>query len=152
MRVHPADRRAILAALASGQATETGRAATVIDDRRASSITVAVTAVGPAPDLAALVAQVVGAGYPAPEYEYRFAPPRRWRFDACWIAERVALEREGLGGGRHQRHHGYTADVVKYNQAALRGWLLIRATAAHLKSGDALGWVLQALEARRDDA
>ena len=28
---------------------------------------------------------------PPPVCEYRFAPPRKWRFDACWPAQRLAL-------------------------------------------------------------
>ena len=103
-------------------------------------------------DVAELVALVTAAGFPAPVYEHRFAPPRRWRFDAAWPGPMVALEREGLGGGRHQRHHGFTNDCEKYTEAALLGWLLVRATAAQLKSGAAAGWVLRALEVRRDRA
>ena len=32
---------------------------------------------------------------PEPEREYRFAPPRRWRFDFAWPAAMLALEVEG---------------------------------------------------------
>jgi hypothetical protein len=49
------------------------------------------------------------AGIPAPIREYRFAPPRRWRFDLAWPSLRLALEIEGgtWTGGRHVRGNGF---------------------------------------------
>ena len=37
----------------------------------------------------------------------------------------------------------------KYNTAALMGWLVIRVTADQIKSGQALGWIEDALKLRR---
>ena len=37
--------------------------------------------------------------------EHRFAPPRRWRFDLAWPAERLAVE---VDGGRWQSGGGGT--------------------------------------------
>src|SRR6185437_11069314 len=34
-------------------------------------------------------------GLPDPVAEYRFRPPRRWRFDYCWPEHHVALEEQG---------------------------------------------------------
>ena len=37
-------------------------------------------------------------------------PARKWRFDFCWPAQRVAGggdQRRGMGGGRHTRPQGY---------------------------------------------
>jgi hypothetical protein len=116
---------------------------------RTTGVNRAALEVGIPADVAAVVMAAVAAGHPRPVFELEFAPPRKWRFDAAWPAYMVALEREGLGGGRHQRFHGYTADCEKYTEAALLGWMLVRATAAQLKSGAAVGWVLRALEARK---
>jgi len=84
---------------------------------------------------------------PTPEREYKFAPPRRWRFDMCWPAQRVAVELEGgvWSGGRHTRPAGFEADVVKYNTAALKGWIVLRFT-AKLLDQDPVGCITQVAE------
>lgn len=72
-------------------------------------------------------------GVEKPDTEYEFAKPeRKWRFDFCWADRMVALEYEGIGGGRHQRHRGFIADSEKYSEAAVRGWCVIRVTAKTL--------------------
>ncbi len=42
---------------------------------------------------------------PEPTPEHRFAPPRRWRFDFCILAHKIAIEVDGgvwlPNGGRH---------------------------------------------------
>ena len=89
-------------------------------------------------------------GGEAGQQEYRFAPPRRWRFDRAWPAERVAVELEGgvWSKGRHVRPAGFEADVEKYNAATAHGWRVFRITAKMLKE-DPVGClkpVLQALD------
>lgn len=61
--------------------------------------------------------------------EYRFASPRRFRFDYAWPNRLVALEVEGACfiAGRHVRPKGIKSDMEKYNLAAERGWLVFRA-------------------------
>ena len=59
--------------------------------------------------------------------EYCFAPPRRWKFDFALEDHRIAIELEGIGG-RHQFTAGFLADMEKYNEAASRGWRLLRFT------------------------
>lgn len=67
--------------------------------------------------------------------EYRFAPPRRWRFDRAHIIARVAIEIDGgtHNGGRHVTGAGYTKDCKKLNTAAARGWLIFRLTSDMLR-------------------
>lgn len=62
------------------------------------------------------------------EREYRFAPPRRWRFDVAFVRAKVAVELEGgvWSRGRHTRPKGYRADCEKYNAAQLLGWKVLR--------------------------
>lgn len=62
--------------------------------------------------------------------EYRFAPPRRWRFDYCLPVHRIAIEVEGgvWNRGRHVTPTGYLGDIEKYNHATVKGWRLLRCT------------------------
>ncbi|HXG10564.1 MAG TPA: hypothetical protein VNK04_12450 [Gemmataceae bacterium] len=94
-----------------------------------------------------LTALLTAAGLPTPVREYRFAPPRFWRFDYAWPAERIALEVEGgiWVRGRHVRGRGYEADLTKYNEATLAGWTVLRVTPAMLADGRALAWLERAL-------
>lgn len=65
---------------------------------------------------------------PVPEPEFRFAPPRLWRFDWAWPVYAIALEIEGgiWRQGRHNRGSGFLGDIEKYNAAASMGWLVFR--------------------------
>lgn len=73
--------------------------------------------------------------FPAATREYRFSPPRRWRFDFAWPQFKVAIEIEGghWTGGRHTRGAGFEADCEKYNAATLQGWRVLRITAAEVR-------------------
>lgn len=89
------------------------------------------------------------AGLPKPEREYRFAPPRRWRFDFSWKEHKLAVEVEGGAWtrGRHTRGAGFLGDIEKYNAATLLGWRVIRVTPQQVADGTALTLVERALEA-----
>jgi very-short-patch-repair endonuclease len=86
---------------------------------------------------------------PAPKTQYRFATPRRWTFDFCWPDRRIALEVEGgiWTKGRHTRGVGYEKDCEKYNEAALRGFAVLRVTTGMVKDGRALQVVERAIQA-----
>lgn len=105
---------------------------------------------------------------PEPVKELRFAEAlgRNWRFDYAWPAQRIALEIEGgvFGrkieatdgktyrvGGRHSTGVGLTNDAVKYNRAAILGWLVIRATTDMVRDGSAISELLDAFKARGVD-
>ncbi len=89
---------------------------------------------------------LTAAGFQGFEREYRFAPPRRWRFDFAWTEIRLALEIEGgtWVTGRHNRPTGFAKDLEKYNTAAVMGWRLLRVTPAQVTDGTALALVLLA--------
>ena len=65
---------------------------------------------------------------PRHEREYRFAPPRRFRFDFAWPSLLFAVEIEGVTyeGGRHQTIKGFIADCEKYELAMMQGWTVYR--------------------------
>lgn len=75
--------------------------------------------------------------------EYQFAVGRKWRFDFCWPAQKVAAEIEGgiYSGGRHTRGKGFEEDATKYNEATLLGWRVLRFTGSMVRSGTALNLV-----------
>jgi hypothetical protein len=93
-----------------------------------------------------LIAILEAAGLPAPVLEYRFAPPRRWRFDYAWPSLMLALEVEGgvWTGGSHVRGRGYVLDCEKFNAAALAGWTALRVTTGMVRDGRALALLEQA--------
>lgn len=88
-------------------------------------------------------------GLPRFEREYRFAPPRRWRFDWANRKHMLAIEEEGgaFVGGRHTSGSGFLNDMEKYNAAVLLGWRVLRVTPRMVQSGEALALVEQALKA-----
>lgn len=88
------------------------------------------------------------AGLAPPIREFRFAPPRQWRFDFAWPGRGLAVEVEGgtFIQGRHSRGAEVTKDCDKYNEAALRGWIVLRVTTDMCRSGAALRIVTRALQ------
>lgn len=74
--------------------------------------------------------QLLGDDQFMPTLEYRFAPPRLWRFDLAFVHWRVGVEIEGgvWVHGRHVRGQGYESDLEKYNAAVELGWRLLRYT------------------------
>lgn len=76
-------------------------------------------------------------GLPIPEYEYRFHPERKWRFDWAWPKWMVAAEQEGgiWTEGRHTRAFGFLKDMEKYNSAGRLGWRVFRFTPQEIRKG-----------------
>lgn len=99
---------------------------------------------------------------PAPVRETMFHPIRMWRFDFAWPDQMIAVEVEGgteshgrrkkVAGkvitmkSRHLTATGFKEDCVKYNEAALLGWKVLRFSGAMVKSGEAIEIIKQALE------
>lgn len=92
-------------------------------------------------------------GMPEPSSEYRFAFPRRWRFDYAWVMDAgriaVALEVDGgiwtKGGGRHTRGSGWLKDSDKLNEACCLGWRLLRCTPQQLPTQSTITLIRRAL-------
>lgn len=67
-------------------------------------------------------------GLPEPEYEYRFHPTRKWRFDCAWPDRKLAVEIDG-GTWAHKPSHsggaGHRRDCEKRNAAILLGWRVL---------------------------
>lgn len=87
-------------------------------------------------------------GIPDPELEAMFHPTRLWRFDFCWREQMVALEIEGgiwMAKSGHTGGTAITRDTEKYNEAQILGWTVLRATKAHIQTGQMVDWVKRAL-------
>jgi len=98
-----------------------------------------------------LLFQVRAAGLPEPEREHRFSTTgRRWRFDLSWPDYLVAAECEGATWvqGRHTSGAGFAADTIKYDEAAILGWCVLRFTRNQIESGLAIQTVERALRTR----
>lgn len=95
-----------------------------------------------------LAIQIRALKLPAPEREYRFAPPLRFRFDFAWVEQMLAAEVQGgtWTNGRHSRGVGYHQDCYKANIATLAGWRVFRFTAEMVKDGTAIELLKRALK------
>lgn len=71
------------------------------------------------------------------EFEYRFHPRRKWRFDVAWSERMIAVEIDGgvWVQGRHSRGAGQVADNEKINVAQSMGWDVYRFTPQQVKQG-----------------
>ena len=98
------------------------------------------------PTLETLLIQLVAAGIAPPVLEYRFAPPRRWRFDLAWPSRWLAVELDGgtFVTGRHTRGVGYRRDCEKRNEAVLLGWRVLHVTPEMVSNGEAITLLEQA--------
>jgi very-short-patch-repair endonuclease len=83
----------------------------------------------------------------SPEREFRFAEPRRWRFDFAFLGQKLAVEIEGgtWTGGRHSRGSGMAADMEKYNTAVKLGWRVLRYDTKMVLDGTAINEVIEIL-------
>lgn len=86
-------------------------------------------------------------GLPTPVAEYRFAPPRRWRADWCFVEAKLIVECQGglFTGGRHVRGAALTREYEKLNRAAILGYRVLFVTPADLRTFRVFELVRQAL-------
>lgn len=97
-----------------------------------------------------MAALIKDATLPAPIREFRLCDDRKWRGDFVWVLpddKKVLVEVEGgvWSNGRHSRGIGFISDCEKYNEAALRGFVVLRVTKEHIENGKAIEWITRAL-------
>lgn len=75
-------------------------------------------------------AQLESAGITGFVKEYKFHSTRKWRLDFCFKDLMLAIEIEGgsWAGGRHNRGQGFNDDCIKYAEAQLLGYTVLRVT------------------------
>jgi len=89
----------------------------------------------------------VAHGLPKPDTEVVFAPPRKYRADYCWPAQKVIVERNGaiwITGG-HSSGTGLLRDYAKLNLAQVEGWTYLVFTPDQLCSELAIETLKQVL-------
>ena len=66
-------------------------------------------------------------GLTIPEFEYKFHPDRKWRFDIAWPSKLLAIEAQGgiFKMGRHNRGAALLKEYEKLNSAAAMGWRIL---------------------------
>jgi len=79
--------------------------------------------------------------------EFRVAQDRRWRFDFHISNSPILIEIQGgtWSQGRHVRGKGYEHDIEKLATAQLLGYRVFWGTPKHVKTGQLLRWVKEAL-------
>jgi hypothetical protein len=94
--------------------------------------------------------QITALGLPEPEYEFRFLPDRKFRFDLCWPVEKLAIEINGATWvkGGHSSGYGLQRDYEKLNLAQLAGWIVLQYESNRIYSGEAVNQIQEALKRR----
>lgn len=92
--------------------------------------------------------QIRIAGLPTPIRQFIFHPIRQWKSDFVWPKYNLICEVEGgvYIKGRHTRGVGFENDCEKYNNATILGYRVLRVTARHIQSGEALQWISEILD------
>ncbi len=87
-------------------------------------------------------------GIPEPTPEFRFATPRRWRFDYAWPSVKIALEIDGgvYTQGRHTRGAGFIKDQEKRNAAVMLGWGVLHCVPEDVKDGSIFEKIKQTIQ------
>lgn len=88
------------------------------------------------------------------ELEYRFHPPRRWRWDYAVPSIKLGIEFHGSiwTQGRHTRGTGFMNDREKMNQAQIDGWLVLELVEEFVRDGRARDMIAAAIERRKGNA
>jgi hypothetical protein len=84
-------------------------------------------------------------------YEYKFDTVRRFKFDYANLRLKIAIEMEGgiYTGTGHAKTGRYLSDMEKYNEASIKGWIILRYGYGQEKK--IAGDVKKAIEKRRSD-
>ena len=79
-------------------------------------------------------------GLPEPDTEVVFAPPRKYRADYCWLAQKVIVEQNGQiwKKGGHSSGRGLLRDYAKSNLAQTLGFKYFVFTPQQMRSGEAI--------------
>lgn len=92
---------------------------------------------------------------PRPQQEYFFMHSRQWRFDYAIPSLRIGIEYQGgvymKTKSGHTNVRGQTRDWEKYNEAQIRGWLIICVNGETIKNGSFIEQLERAIKVRKGD-
>lgn len=83
--------------------------------------------------------------------QHLYVPGRRFTADFAWPDQRLLVECQGGVWSRKSGHSGgsgITKDIERGNAATLAGWRVLRFAPAHIRSGEALRVIAEALGRR----
>ncbi len=91
--------------------------------------------------------QITATDLPWPQREFRFAPPRRWRWDLSYEHLRLGIEVQGARWSKSTHNGGarQTKSFDKLNTAALLNWRVLYVNAEMIADGSALALIQRAL-------
>ena len=87
-----------------------------------------------------LALQLQGIGLPAPETQFRYAPPRKFAADLAYPEAKLLIEVTGgvFTGGAHGSILGILKDNERLNEATLAGYRVMRFVPDQVDNGEAL--------------
>lgn len=88
--------------------------------------------------------QIVEAGLPEPFREFVWHPTRNFRADLCWPSKKFIVE---VDGAVHRMKDKFARDIERHNLLTKEGYVYIRVTPAMVRSGEALQWVKEFIDA-----
>lgn len=85
-------------------------------------------------------------------YEYKYNTSRKFKFDYANLPMKIAIEMEGgiYTGTGHAKTGTYLKDMDKYNDAQLKGWIVLRYSWSQINKIEAD--VRKAVEKRKREA
>ena len=97
--------------------------------------------------------QVKYAGLPEPIREYPAIKGRRFRYDFCWLEQKLLIEINGgtFNGGAHGRGVGINRDYEKGNLAVQHGFRLLQFDTKMVKSGVGLEFTEQLINQSKQE-
>lgn len=98
-----------------------------------------------------LVQQIKWAGLPEPTLQFRAVPGRKFRWDLAYPEKMLLVEVQGgiWNVGAHSSGVGINRDLEKANLATLLGYRCLLVTSNHIRSGQALAWIQEALGVKK---
>lgn len=78
-----------------------------------------------------------------PTLEYRFSKFRRWRFDLCYVRQKLAIE---VDGTRHASISANRKDAEKRNAAIQAGWKVLTFPASSVTTKMRLPLIVNQIE------